>query len=83
MRAAIVRGFRGRVSTVAVCGEQFREYTADDGPEEGETGADERDVAFGCCPVGRIDVAVCEMLGLGDWLDGETYMMYRCFGRRS
>ena len=46
------------VALVAVRGENLGEEAADDGAEEGETGADDGDVAFCCCPVGCADIAV-------------------------
>ena len=46
-----------RVVFVAVGREKFGEETADQGAEEGQTGADDGDVAFRGRPVGGADVA--------------------------
>jgi hypothetical protein len=48
----------GCVGLVAVCREQFGEDAADDGSEEGETGAYNGDVAFCGGPIGGSNVAV-------------------------
>lgn len=48
----------GGVTVMAVGREQLGEDAANDGPEEGKTGADDGNVAFCSCPVGGSNVAV-------------------------
>ena len=76
--AGLVAGVGAVVAVVAVGGEQFGEEAADEGSEKGETGADDGDVAFGCCPVGGADVAFCLMLGLEGGLSVRSGTDWMC-----
>lgn len=54
-------------------GEKSRKYATDQGTQEGQTGADDGDVAFGGGPVCGGDVAPGGVWALGDFAEaGET-----------
>ena len=49
-------------ASVAVRRHELGKYHSDHGAEEGERGADDGNVAFGCGPVGGADIAVWSVL---------------------
>lgn len=59
------RGSVAGILVVAVCRKQLREDATEDWAQEGETGADDGDVAFGCCPVCGIHIAIYGLVSLG------------------
>ena len=70
---------------MAVGREQLGEDAADNGPEEGKTGADDGDVTFCSCPVGSSNVTVFGVVStiIKRTELGEAYKMCLCSGRQA